>query len=176
MGQNELKRLQMVQLECPRHWKPTVSFFSGVVRFPFSQYWPSGVIRMGSPVWKWKSWKFIWTKVAQQAANGPVGMPQASKPLILILFWSCENFLQWYAMGKFPFPIFCPRQPRLSVSTIFPHYCKIPHRDSLMAHLQRWHQVKGQVLHGGVHVQERPGQVQEFEVRQRQQLSGIFSQ
>ena len=33
------------------------------------------------------------TKVAQQAANDPVGMPQAPKPLSLILFWSCENSL-----------------------------------------------------------------------------------
>ena len=56
-------------------------------------------------------------------------------------------------------------------------FCLAGHyRDSLMAHLQRWHQVKGQVFHGGVHVQERPGQVQELEFRQRQQLSGISSQ
>ena len=27
----------MVQFECPRHWKPTASSFSGVVRIPFSQ-------------------------------------------------------------------------------------------------------------------------------------------
>ena len=43
-----LNRLQMVQLECPRHLNPSVSSFSGVVRIPFSNYWPSGVIRMGS--------------------------------------------------------------------------------------------------------------------------------
>ena len=80
----------MVQIECPRQWKPTVSFFSGVVRFPFSHYWPSGVIRMGSPVWKWKSWKFIRTKGTVQAANGSVWMPQAPKTPCLILFWGCE--------------------------------------------------------------------------------------
>ena len=38
----------MVQLECPRHPNPSVSSFFGVVRIPFSNYWPSGVIRMGS--------------------------------------------------------------------------------------------------------------------------------
>ena len=32
--------------------------------FPFSHYWPSGVIRIGSPVWKWKSWKNFRTKWA----------------------------------------------------------------------------------------------------------------
>ena len=37
---------QMVQYECTKHWKPTVSFSFGVVRTPFSNYWPSGVIRI----------------------------------------------------------------------------------------------------------------------------------
>ena len=39
---------------------------------------------MGSPVWKWKSLKNFRTKWAQRAANGPVWMPQALKPLSLI--------------------------------------------------------------------------------------------
>ena len=86
-----LNGVQMVQFECSKHWKPTVSFFFGVVRIPFSHYWPSGVIRMGSPVWKWKNWKFIRTKSAQQAANGPDWMPQALKTHRVILFWGCEN-------------------------------------------------------------------------------------
>ena len=56
------KGLQMVQFECPRHWKPSVSSTFGVGRIPFSHYWPSGVIRIGLPVWKWKSWKISRTK------------------------------------------------------------------------------------------------------------------
>ena len=62
--QNGLKRVQMVQFECSKHRKPALSFFFGVVRIPFSHYCPSGVIRIGSPVWKWKSWKFVSTKWA----------------------------------------------------------------------------------------------------------------
>ena len=34
----------------------------GVVRIPFSNYWPPGVIRIGLPVWRWKSWKMIGRK------------------------------------------------------------------------------------------------------------------
>ena len=32
---------------------PPVSSSFGVEKLPFSQYWPSGVIRIGLPVWKW---------------------------------------------------------------------------------------------------------------------------
>ena len=46
--QNWLNRLQMVQFECHRHWAPSM---------------------------KVKSWKNFRTKLAQQAANGPVWMP-----------------------------------------------------------------------------------------------------
>ena len=60
---------------------------------PFSNYWPSGVIRIGLPVWKWKSWKYLGTKWAQWAANGPDWMPQAPKPLCLNQFWSWMNSL-----------------------------------------------------------------------------------
>ena len=67
----------MVQFECPRHWNPSVSFFSG----------------MGYPVWKWSQWKIIRTKWAQRAANGPVWIPQALKPICLIQFWSWVNSL-----------------------------------------------------------------------------------
>ena len=42
--------LQMVQFECPRHWKPSVSSNFEVGRIPLSNYWPSGVIRIGLPV------------------------------------------------------------------------------------------------------------------------------
>ena len=40
--------MQMVQYECPKHRKPTVSFSFEVVKIPFSHYWPFGVIRMVS--------------------------------------------------------------------------------------------------------------------------------
>ena len=85
--------LQMILSECSRHWKPTASFFSRDEKFPFSQYWPSGVIRIGSPVWKCKSWKNIKTKLAEWAANGPVWMAQALKTLSLIQFWCQKNSL-----------------------------------------------------------------------------------
>ena len=83
----------MAQFKCPRHWNPSMSSISGVGWTPLSDYWPSGVIRMGSPVWNCKSWKFIKTKVTQQDANSPVWLPQALKPLCLIHFWSWENSL-----------------------------------------------------------------------------------
>ena len=83
----------MVQFECPRHWNPSVSPISGVGRIPFSDYWPSGVIRMGSPVWRWKSWTNFRMWEVQRAANGPVWMPKALKPLCLIQFWSWKNSL-----------------------------------------------------------------------------------
>ena len=54
--------MQMVQYECPKHWKPSGSSTFGVERILFSHYWPSGVIRIGLPVWNWKSWKISRTK------------------------------------------------------------------------------------------------------------------
>ena len=47
----------------------------------------------GLPAWNWKSLKNIMTKVAYQAANDSVWMPQALKPLCLIQFWSWLNYL-----------------------------------------------------------------------------------
>ena len=81
----------MVQFGCPRHRKPSVSFSFEVGTLTFSHYWPSGVIRIGLPVWRWKSWKSFGTKWAQWAANGPVWMPQALKTPCLIQIWSCMN-------------------------------------------------------------------------------------
>ena len=83
----------MVQFECPRHWKPSVSFTFGVGWTPFSHYWPSGVIRIGLPVWRWKRWNNFGMWEVQRAAKGPVWMPQALKPLCLIQFWSWKNSL-----------------------------------------------------------------------------------
>ena len=48
----------------PQALKPSVSSTFGVGRIPFSHYWPSGVIRIGLPVWRWKSCKHLETKVA----------------------------------------------------------------------------------------------------------------
>ena len=81
----------MVQFECPWHPNPSVSSNFEVGWIPFSHYWPSGVIRIGLPVWRWKSWKSFGTKWAQWAANGPVWMPQALKTPCLIQFWSWMN-------------------------------------------------------------------------------------
>ena len=59
----------------------------------FSYYWPSGVIRNGSPVWKWKWWKSLRTKGAEWAGNGPFWLPQALKTFCLIQFWGWKNSL-----------------------------------------------------------------------------------
>ena len=48
LAQEELSGLHLVQFECPRHWNRPVSSNFEVGRFPFSDYWTSGVIRMGS--------------------------------------------------------------------------------------------------------------------------------
>ena len=54
----------------------------------FSQYWPSGVIRIGLPVWKWKSWKIFRTKVAWRDGNGPGWVSMALKnPLLPLCFY-----------------------------------------------------------------------------------------
>ena len=91
--QKRLNGLQMVKFECPRHCKPSVSFSFEVGWIPFSHYWPSGVIRNGSPVWKWKICKNMEIKVAQWAANGPVWIPKALKTFCLKQFWGWKNSL-----------------------------------------------------------------------------------
>ena len=75
------------------HWTLAVSFSFGVGWIPFSHYLPSGVIRIGLPVWEWKSWKNMETKVAWWAENGTVWMPLALETLILIQFLSWMNSL-----------------------------------------------------------------------------------
>ena len=94
-AQNELNELRMVQFECPRHWKNTVSFTFRVGWIPFYHYWPSGIIRIGLPVWNSKSCKIFRTKGVKWDANGPVWMPQALKTLCLILFLVWKNSLCW---------------------------------------------------------------------------------
>ena len=85
--------MQMVQFECPRHWKPSVSSNFWVGWIPFSHYWPSGVIRIGLPLWRWKNWKIFITKVTSWDANGPERMALALKTLCLIQFLSWVNSL-----------------------------------------------------------------------------------
>ena len=67
----------MVQFECPRHWKPSVSFTFGVGRIPFSHNWPCGVIRNGSPVWTWKSCKMgcKWSSLNAPGTENPLSHP-----------------------------------------------------------------------------------------------------
>ena len=89
--QNELNGLQISKFKCPKHWNPSVSSNSEVGWIPLSHYWPSGVIRNGSPVWSSKRWKNFRTKLARWTANGPVWMPQALKSTCLIQFWSWVN-------------------------------------------------------------------------------------
>ena len=97
--QKRLKGMQMVPFECPRHWKSSVSSTFEVGRFLLFHYWPSGVIRNGSPVWRWKRWK-IFTKWVQWAANGLVWMPQALKSICVIQFWSWVNLPLLHLLGK----------------------------------------------------------------------------
>ena len=61
---NWLNRLQMIQFECQKHWNPCFSLRLGEFHFPIFSHSLSGVIRIGSPVWKWKSWKFCGRKAA----------------------------------------------------------------------------------------------------------------
>ena len=62
--QDWLKGLQMIQFECQMHWNPSVWSILEVGRIPISHNWPSRVIRMDSPVWKWKGWKVWGTRLA----------------------------------------------------------------------------------------------------------------
>ena len=77
----------------PQALKPSLSSNSEVGWIPFSNYWPSGVIRNGLPVWKWKSRKSLGMKGTKKSANGPVWIVLALKTRCLILFWSWENSL-----------------------------------------------------------------------------------
>ena len=88
----------MVQFECPRHLILSASSNFGVGRFPFSQYQPSGVIRIGSPVWRIKSWKNLRVKWAVHAVNDPFWMPKALKPFLSSNFYVNRRILKliWY--------------------------------------------------------------------------------
>ena len=70
-------------------------------RIPFSHFQP-WVIRIGLPSWKWKSWKVRGTKLAQQAANCPVWMPQVLKPC---------GFIQLGLLERIPFCLFSSVRP-----------------------------------------------------------------
>ena len=70
-SQKWLQWMPMILTEWPCNWKPSVSSSFKVGWIPFSHYWPSGVIRIGLPVWKWKMWKIFSIKVASMDANDP---------------------------------------------------------------------------------------------------------
>ena len=48
LAHERFNAVHLVQFECPRQWKPPLSSNFEVGRFPFSGYWTSGVIRLGS--------------------------------------------------------------------------------------------------------------------------------
>ena len=97
--QKGLKGMQMVQFECPRHCKPSFSSTFGVGRIPFSHYWPSGVIRIGLPVWRWKSWESSETKMGSKGCNwSSLNAPGTETPL-------SHPILK---LDEFPFPIISP--------------------------------------------------------------------
>ena len=48
LEKEELNKMHLVLFECPSKWKPPVSSNFEVGRFPFSDYWTSVVIRLGS--------------------------------------------------------------------------------------------------------------------------------
>ena len=88
---NGLSGQQMVQFECTRHWNPFISSNFGVEWIPLPHYGPSGVIRNGSSVWRWKRWTNLTAKWAEWPANGPVWMHQALKSICFIQFWDRVN-------------------------------------------------------------------------------------
>ena len=82
LGTKWLKGMQMVQIERPRHWNPSVSTNFRVRWVPFSHYWSSGVIRIGLPVWKWKSWKILGTKWLKGMQMVKIVRPRHSNPSV----------------------------------------------------------------------------------------------
>ena len=90
MGQNQLNRLLMVLLECPRVRNPCISFAFEEFPFPISAPAPFflPLSLWGNKKWfimgGWvKRWNIYGTKSAQEAANGP---GPGQKPLYLIPF------------------------------------------------------------------------------------------
>ena len=85
--------LPMVQFECPRHWNFWVTSILGDSLFLMFSLWANKELALLSI--KVKSWKNFRTKSAQEAANGPVWMPQALKPLGHIHFLGESLFLMF---------------------------------------------------------------------------------
>ena len=64
--------------------------------------WRSGVIRMGSPAWKWKSWKILRTKWAHQPSHGPFWMSRSLKAIVSLYSRVVSSpFSPW--IGRKPF-------------------------------------------------------------------------
>ena len=93
LNKSGLKGCKWSRMDAPGTGNPLCHSILKLGEFPFPIYWPSGVLRIGLPVWKRKSWKTFKTKVAQRVANGPDWMSLALKPLCLIQFWSWLNSL-----------------------------------------------------------------------------------
>ena len=72
---------------------PYVSTNSGAESSSLPQNWPSGVIRMGSPVWKWKICEHFGINLTLRPANGTVWMPKVSKS-------PCRIPIQNYRIGN----------------------------------------------------------------------------
>ena len=67
-----------------------VLYIPWVWRTPLSNYWSSGVIRIGLPVWKRKSWENLGTWLAQWISIAPISCPKHWKTL---KYWSFHKFI-----------------------------------------------------------------------------------
>ena len=79
----------------PKQWKPPFSFNLEIGRVPFSDYWTTGVIRMGSQYESEKDENFPEQKWFNWDANGPDWIPQALETPCLIQSWSWKISLFW---------------------------------------------------------------------------------
>ena len=93
LNKRGLKGCKLSSLNAQDTENPLSHSLLGLDDFPFFHNWPSGVIRIGLPVWRWKRWNISRTKGVQRDANGPVWMPQALKTPCLIHF----------GVGRIPF-------------------------------------------------------------------------
>ena len=82
----------------------------------------------GLPVWKWKSWENIWTKLAQRDANCSIWTPQALEPYCFNQLWSWENWpigvfsVETIRRGMAPpitVRVFTPALPNLGRISVF---------------------------------------------------------
>ena len=86
-------RLHMVHFKYPRDQKAPESSFLEVGRIPLFSLSAFGVIRMGSPAWKWQIWYNKRTKCPQWAAYGRVQMSKTVTFPVFDTFWVLGTFL-----------------------------------------------------------------------------------